>query len=265
MIGYSFMTLQQVYDDVIGRLDTHRIAENVDFSTIRRYVNRAIREIVALTLPYKDWAYVQTLDVQHRTILPQRFIKHVRVLLSADGQSPYNEARFVAPREFYTTTDWSRGNQLNRASLERPVFTIWAAQDVGDTGSRLRILLSPNTEYQTGTAPTGYQYYTDNVRGKMECYLAPADLVNGGESLPVPYEYEEIIILLTLMRVYAKTAQPELLQQIQGTLALQRQAILQRYSEKKRTEKRELDSFVEPVIPLVSSPGQEGEASKDLL
>lgn len=256
MITYSSMTLGEVIDALFMKMERHRTSENFDWSSLRDYVNHAVREVLVNTLPYKEWAYNNVLDVTHGTTLPQTFIAPIRCMLSEDGDPPYTEARRVKPEEFYDLGDWYGGNTWARASTREPVYTMW-----GDN-KQVNIYLYPNDQWETGSAPTGYTYYGADMSGKLECYLSPPQLTNSTDILPVPYDFEDLVILSALSRVFSRANDIMRLSHLQQRMQAEQQKLLKLYQAKLRLDKRELESYVEPLPPLVergTEPGEVGD------
>ncbi|KKN79174.1 hypothetical protein LCGC14_0341910 [marine sediment metagenome] len=258
MVSYSNITLGEVFHEVISAINKYRSGMNIDYTTITNFVNRAVIEVVTKTLPFKDWAYVSSVNVTNQMQLPVNYLKYQRVLLSEDGDYPYQEARYVDIREYYTLTNWLNGHSWNRSSEEKPVFTIWG------TGLRPTIFLAPNTDYQTGIQPSGHIYDTINVSGILEYHPSPDKVSLATDRLPIPYEFEDMVILSTIMRMYAKIGASQLLQNTQMKFIEETSKISELFVEKRRTEKRELDSFVEPVVPLVAASEEPGELKGEL-
>ena len=248
MIAYSNMTIKRAYEEIVLRAGQHRTGINYDWDSIVMFINRAIREVMLTTLPYKDWAYTTRLAVADTTILPQRFLKKIRVLLSASGTAPYDEAREMSIREFWTITDLSgRQHAWNRSVPDMPTYMLWAEQDA-DGISRLRIEVSPS----------GHS-------GIMECYVCPADLTADADVIPIPYEFEDMVILLAMSRLFAKTDDMQFVMTLQQQIGQEKNRLLSLFEEKRLTEKRELDNFVEPAIPVIQPEKTPGEASQDIV
>jgi len=270
MIIYQNITLRQLIDEVALRATMFINPMNFDWDTLVIMANKSIKEVLVKTLPYKDWAYVETLYVSNGTILPRRFLKAIRVLISETGGSPFNEARYVDVKEWYSVTNWQRKSAWNMASLERPIYTLWGYLVTPATPSlntaRVSIHLAPNSGGQTGTAPPGIEYYTGaDMSGIMECYTVPADLVGDADVIPIPAEFEELVVLNTLLRWVSKVADTQTLLGIQRQIAIERQKITERYMEKQRTEDRELASFTDPVPPFFDRKPTTGELPANLI
>jgi hypothetical protein len=242
MINYSNMTLLEAYNAIVDRLGGMRNAENTDWGTIVKCINKGVKEVVVKTLPFKSWAYINTVVISDNTALPREYLDYSRVLVN-NVSGMLREARRVDPKEYWGLTDPDRKHAWNMSLDERPIFCLW-----GDGNqSQLRIFISP--------ARAGY----------MECYLMPGDLVNEADEIPVPYEYVELVLLAATSRLMARLADQNYLlslhQQIQGEV----KKLGELYKAKKYAEKRELDNFAEPVIPSVPAPPEPGELSKQMV
>jgi len=280
MIAYSEITLQQAIDILFMEMGEHRNEENIDWDTLVLFINRAIREVMVLTLPYTDWAYVSNIEITHGGVLPRNYLKYLRVLASWEGQPPLREARYVDPREYFTLTNWQRRQEWNRCTWQNPIFTIWG--QIAGVGlvlppepTQLTIYLGPNDDYITGTAPAGYIYPIPAppnnpgdpllISGMMDCYIAPDDITASNNVLSIPYEYEDLVVMSALSRVYAKTADREALVTTYKKILEEKRRINLLYFEKKRTERRELESFVEPIPPYAPRLEEPGELPQKLV
>lgn len=261
MIAYSQMTYGQAYDEVIMRLSTFRIAENVSYLNVVYAINHSIKEAMSLTLPYKDWAYTTTIDVANRTILPRQYLGHIRALLSATGDAPYKEARYVDPKEWWSTTDWYASINWTRAYGNNPIFTIWAV------GGNLTFFCYPNRDFQTGTAPYTKRYVQagEEVSGLLEYYHSPDELTLETDVISMPYEFEELIIMGAVWRLASKMLEQAMVQMLHEQLNAEKDKIMALVKEKMRTENRELDSFVEPVIPIIPPQIDKTEVPRRLI
>lgn len=259
MMAYSNMTLQQAYDRIIMKLGNHRSNMNTDWGTIVKIVNRGLREVMVSTLPYKEWAYNNALSVSHRTVLPHEYLKHIRCMVSVTGQPPFIEARYVAPREYFKVNDWHGRNEWMQAVNLSPIYTIWSEHDMLGLPPQLKVFLSPNNQWETGTAPPGYRYNNMNVSGVLECYMVPPDVSDPADILPVPYEFEDMVILSATTRLLAKTTDMQRLVSMHKHIMREKANVMKRYEEKRRTERREMESYTEPVVPLVPHQTEPGE------
>lgn len=264
MLQYSNLTAKDAYEEVMFRSGRHRNAINADYDTVLGYLNWGVIDSLSKTLPYKDWAYVGRLIVQNRTAMPLDYIGVIRVLLSDGGAPPYNEARYVAPKEYNQLSNWRHAHAWNKGYVTSPIYTIWSDRVVALTQlSPLSIYLYPNTEDVIGTPPTNLFYPTVNVTGTMEYYQAPPPVVTDMDVLPIPYEFEDLVIWTALFRLLSSVADANI-EQLYLRIMEESTKLIERFQEKKRTEKRELDSFQEPVIPEVPPQPEQGEAAQNL-
>lgn len=265
MIQYSPLTLQQAVDEVMLRVSEHRTEVNLDWQTIVMFINRAIREVTIGMLPYKSWGFTSTIGVNNGQPLPINFIKPVRVLLSAGGAPPYREARRVSPRELHSLTNWYNKQSFNAASSLWPVYTIWGPRSATVNQTPVQsarfMYMGPYTNSifgnQTGTAPTGYSYYTGSeMAGICDCYMSPRDLVNPTDLLPIPYEGEQIVILSAITRVFVKTGPADKLAYFQGLATKEQASLREQFAVRKRNEKIDFEALLDPM------PVQQGGAAQ---
>jgi len=248
MIQYNKYTVQQLFDEVILRLGENRNAENIDYLTVAYYLNEALEEIMINFYPIKDWAFFTTILVANQQFLSPRFIKHVRLLLSANGQPPYVEARKIDVREWYSIINRDMRQFWNMGTYDNPVYMIW-----GNV-----IYLYPTNFWNANDATQG------NVSGVLDCYMFPVRVFNPNSMLNIPYEFEELLLLLALEKVVTRilpmAQKPKYLQQITA----QKSIFIQQYLSSRHAEKRHLASFVAPEVPLVPAPAEAGELQSRL-
>lgn len=247
MPDYSNITLKELFDTVILRAGNQRNNENIGWSSTVQLINRAIRETVISVLPYKDYAFIEQVSVANGTILPWRYIKSIRMLLSASGDPPYWEARYANPKEYFSVSNWKLKHSWNQSVINNPIYTIWGSGASLIEHSQVTVYITPNTAYQTGTAPSGYNYYTDDFAGILEFYSTPPDISLETDEVPIPYEFIELVVLSTLIRLYARTGQKELLQIKQKQIVEERNNVLRLFRERNNMENRNLIGYREPV------------------
>jgi len=250
MIAYSQMTYQDMIDEIVFRLSHYRVAENFDTETIAVALNRAVQSVYVKTLPYKDWAYKATIAITNGTWLTERFVTHERALFSRTGQPPFTEGRFASPKEFFTVTDWSNNQIWNTSSFENPIYTIH-----GNI-----IYCSPTLTAQTDplTSPA--------VSGILECYLVPAKQFNYAVNVPIPYEYDEFVIMESLFRLMAKVGDRAMLWSLAGRINDIEQNSMVSFKQHDYTGKRELETFVsEEELPFSPPSPIQGELNKQLV
>lgn len=288
MIQFVPMTLKACIDRIMMAVSQYRTAVNLDEGTVIMFINRSIREALLKTLAFKDFAYISTFPVTNGAplntnvaanvttmrsdgrILPANFLRPKRVILrpsDAADTDTYTEARFVDVKEFFTLSDWYKRQTHNRATVQNPIYTIWGQQGTAlfpnanslPTQSVPRFYCAPYTNAvfndQTGTVPTGFSYYTGGeLEGFMDAYLAPQDVSAYTDILPVPFEFEELVITLTILRVLVKMEETNLMfYKMKSAEELAKAK--RRYLEYKQTDRIQLESFVD-TVPGLAAQGQ---------
>lgn len=261
MINYSNMTLQECHDNILLRAGRHRGTDNIDWQTVVNFINNAVKEVMTYTIPYKSWGYISTIKIYNRMQLPVRFYKPIRTLLSFDGLPPLKEGRYINPKEWHKITHWETRQDWNKVTAINPVYTIWG-NDVSYTNmdvnnGYISVYIAPNTDNGNNIDGTDYQ-------GIMDCYLYPREITNNTDPLPVPYEYEQLVILSALTRLYAKTLNPEPLKLTNALMQIERQRILNTFIKEREQKQRNLESFVEPKQPYIPPSTLEGELPQKL-
>jgi hypothetical protein len=289
MIRYSSMTLGQAQDEVMLRLGQQRVAINLDSQTVQTFINRARREVLNKTLPYKDWAYVlNNVPVRHGEKLPEVdvstflspegwtepridddgnptetvplswiFIKPIRCLLRPVGSAPeveYEEARYIDPKEYFVMSDWRSRQSWNSATQIYPTYTMWGAKtnpSVSTPDDHLYFYASPNADaqgymnWQTGTAPEGFKYHTHNMEGLMDCYVGYPETYNLTDKLLIPYEFENLLIVYTMMRCLAKVGNSARLKQYHENSVAEQKRLREMFATSKINVKRNLESLAD--------------------
>lgn len=282
MIQYSRMTLKEAVDEVLLRMGQHRTAINLDWDTIAMFVNRAIRETLTKTLPYKEWCYMSTLKVTTNPfILPTEangvaggasFMSAIRLVLPhrvSDDLLTYTEARQVDAKEFFTLSDWYKGHSWNAAKFKSPIYCLWGSRaasspEAVQTSARLYVAPFSSTVFSNMpdftqapfTTPPMDRYVrsTDEIvsndrPGLLDCILAPARLTSETQLVPVPYEFENLVILYALARALAKVNAKSQMVETVAKATEETARVAQMYAQKRATQKLDLESFVDPVMP----------------
>jgi hypothetical protein len=259
-------TAQELYDEVIWRLARYRTRENLDYDNVMKYINNAIKELYVLLLPYREYAYHSSLQVQHLDVLPTSYYKHIRLIINVrelDPATGYVEARYVTPREYYTITSWHQAQDWNKARITNPVFTIW---NYGQNSSNailspdlLQILISPNISLTYPNPPI-----TTDLVGTLEYYGLPNDLVNETDALDLPAMFEEFVITAAINRFLFKAVQGQDVKNYIKSLQEQKASFQQRMDVLEYNVKRELDSFLVPVAPYKMVEALPGELPSQL-
>lgn len=193
MITYSSMTLKQAIDEIMLRVRKLSTSVNFDRQLATMYLNRARRTAMAISLPTKDWAYVKSVAIANGTELPQDFVRPLRVMLKDPGATEFTSARKLAPEEWWTLTNSHRPHSFVAATNSYPVFTLWGSDDSSVSAwnaKGLVIKVAPST-----------------VTGTLEYYAEYADMSLETDTLNVPYEIENLVILLALSSIYQKVGE----------------------------------------------------------
>lgn len=250
MIRYQNVLGSQIYNEVMLRLGDMRSGTNVDEGTIFKAINRALTEIWILTKPYKDWAYYKKVEITTNPYeLPVDYYKYVRLLCNTDHG--LRECRYADPKEIYSLTDDNQSQIWNKSSNTNPIFTVFGAMD---------------TFVSTYMPTTNWLHlYIDNfVDAAYLDYIAVPYLLNLDQTIPIPYEYQQYVIQASLLRILNLVADPGSYQHIIQDLQFKKSIIINSLKAEQYTEKRELDNFVEPVVPYIPAQPIEGELQKQL-
>lgn len=245
MIEYATISVSNVIQEGIARLGKHRDEINLGWESLISMVNAAEREIELLTLPYKEWSYIAKMYIGDGMAVPQNFIKHIRVMLQIDADGSYREGRYVDIKELFTLSDDNLKNKFLAASQLNPIFTFWGNEPANNT-----------------TDETLYTIYIkpDTMTGYMEYYYTP-DFQNGSDVIYIPYEFEELLVLSFVTRLLVKLQDYTLLVRYNQDLMQERLKVIEFVQQKKHTRQRELDSFVDMVLPYVSPQPEPNEAN----
>lgn len=225
MIAYQETKVQEIYDSVIGKLITYRTEISQDYKTILNLINQCIRKIYVTTVPFKKWSFVYRLRVTNNTTLPREYIQVRELLVSEAGFSPYTKADYVKPQEWLTYTYWERKHSWKGGRAGNPVYTIWAETNPLTSQSELRIKIYPNTEFESGTPPTGYAFENKNFSGELTYYGYPKELESRNEVVPIPYEFIPLLVDMVVMLLLSKSGESQLAFALQTAIAEQTKAI----------------------------------------
>lgn len=239
MLNYTQLTMGKLVEEVVFRLTQFRNEVNTDYFTIAHLANHAVNEIMTKSLPYKDWAYISTIQIADGTVLPREFLKTIRVMLQHPTTGVNKEARYSTPMEVYNTTNPILGVQQNRAYFIQPIYTLWGRVDNGAVfaPSQTVVYLFPNT-----------------MNGVMNCYVAPQFNYAEAYQIPIPYEFEESVISGTLFRALQRIGLNKEANIVYSMIEQERLKALELLKAKKSTEAMNLDSFDLPVPPNAPVP-----------
>ena len=250
-VNYSSMTVREAVDRVMDKVSMFETGTKLDYKTVWMFLNRARREIFARILPYKDYAFITNTASAHGTRMPADFSRVVRVI-SQDGSNEYVEARQAAPQDWWRVTNTVRPHSYNHATLGSPVYVLWGelimGTNVANTDNSLA--LAPNTNnadrvvlYHRPTTMTLF----------VEYYGSYGDLpVNGAgdpvdtATLNIPYEYENLCILMTLWRCYGRLQDKNRLMDTYKQVLQEEQRLAKVYTVKKQTEAITMQSLLNP-------------------
>jgi hypothetical protein len=227
MIQYQGTTLKQLYDEVLIRLRTDRKAEAMDWTTTVKLINQAIGEVVDNVMPYKRISFLETLSVADLSVIPSRFITKNRLMCMID-EGDWIEARYVDIKEWFSLIN----QEWNAGMLMQPIYTFWSITSVTPRLHTLYIKIFPTT-------------YT----GILEYYAIPTVINLPTDIVPIPYEYMELVIALTLERIYMRIDEPALLQELHKEILGIRKEMLTQYVESKKVLEKEFEMYIEPTPP----------------
>jgi len=242
MIQYSSMTLRQATDEIMLRVRKLSTSVNFDTQLASMYISEARRMAMAMSLPFKDYAYIKTFAVSNGVELPQDFVCEVRTLLKDPSVDEYSEARKADVREWWTLTNTVRPHSFNNATLNYPAYTIWGSDDSDAAvwnSKGMVVLVAPTTTV-----------------GIIEYYAEYGDMVLDTETLNVPYEFENLIILLALVSIYAKIGEPN--RAVETYKSYQEGIMKIRLNEiaRRNTETHNIQSLALPVPTQIQSIGK---------
>lgn len=188
------MTFKSAIDEVLLRCEQLRIAINLDSQHVRRFIASARREVMALAQPFKDWAFIKHFAIADGIELPQDFIAPVRVQLKTSLATTYTDSRRLDVREWQRLTATTGGNTYNQALAVQPVYMLWGASDAADADFATKGVV-------IYVAPAGVSGYIEYSASYDDSAIADDDTLN------VPYEYENLVILSALVRVAMKSGE----------------------------------------------------------
>lgn len=228
MIQYVGTTLKQLYDEIFIRLSDNRKVESFDWTTTCKLINEAIGEVVDAVLPFKRISFIETLAVGDLTEVPSRFISKERLMLQVSG-TDYIEARHVDIKEWFSLV----GTEWNAGYLMQPIYSFWSFTD--------------------GTASRRHRFYIKifptTFTGILEHFAVPVSIWLPTDIVPIPYEYMELVIALTLERIYMRIDEPQLLQNLHKEILEIRKSNMMKYIESKQVKEKEFENYIEPTPP----------------
>lgn len=240
MITYSPMTLHDLYNICMLRLEKFYNGVNVDFATFTTIANRSIKSVVSRTLPYRSWAYTNVAYLRDGETIPANYLGRITVMYSGWGEKV--EARYAHPAEYFSfayrsstaPNHYSGTFNWNEAQPFQPVYTIWGNSDV----LKLYIYGLHHT-----TAQIRFKYY-----GMPDIITNPLDL------LPIPNEYNVLLVLETLSRILFKVGNQNdaqtLYKQLQDSVQAVAKNVIELKKNKEAEKERSQTVFEEQYAPV---------------
>lgn len=246
MIPYRKTRIIDIMNEVRNYLQFFINPFNFDNEYLLIQVIQAIRYSEFFLLPHKVWAFKDTIEVTHKSILPTTLVAPIKLTITNDNV----EARYVDFREYYQLTNWRYQHSWNRPTQKYPIYTI-----TGLNKNKV-IFIAPNNDFQTGVAPPGFNYYNGpQLVGVLEFYSVPNfNSLNENSLFPLPDEFRKIVVLDVSLRVLSKVADREKLLNLHKDLLEIKTNMWNNYVTQLANERKEMDNFVEQVPPFVSPP-----------
>ena len=262
MLAYNAYTLRQAVDQLMLLLGQHRTAVNLDLGTAILMVNRGWKHVATRLIPLQEWMWFERMNVEWGTQLPPNFLRPRRALLSPTGEPPYVEARYVDIREFWTLSDWYRGQVWNSATLLSPIYTIAGVRDTTGTATgpiQLAFYSAPYNMDTPDSLPPGFskpipdEVGVDYLKGIFEYYAMPRDVVDMDEEIPLPLEFQNYAIYVAMLYAVMKY-NPQALGAIAQVVAKVEQELKEAIVRQRREKREQLGSFVEALTVLGTEP-----------
>lgn len=200
MIAISSLTLGDVITAIEMRAGDLMTPYNSDFRTLTQYVRDARRDLFNRTNAFKEWSYQQSIPVTHLSLLPQNFIRPIRLTTNLPGADPTlavrYEARMADPREWHNLTNLVRPISFTRGWVKTGVYMIWSnnIDGVNWAANNMAIWIYPN-----------------NLEGQLDyvASFADVDLTTNQDRVNVPIELENLLIEMALSRFLDDVADPQ--------------------------------------------------------
>lgn len=248
MIQYAKITVRRLIDEVVIRLGDHRSDINLDWRTLIKYVNHAVREVASIIMPYESESFLKRIDgISNGDSIPREFVRASRLIVEKETDVFY-EARDVDIKEYFNVTNDINVHTFNHSYDYAGIYTFWGQADTTSVPIDFRIYV-----------------YPESLTGILDYYAMPDEITADTDIVPIPEEYVELVIYGTMQRVFARTTLHTQIMEVQRRMVAEKMKIYEKYIELRQKEKRELDSFVEPVVPFVPSGMRpQGEVPKKL-
>jgi hypothetical protein len=249
----QYPIVQDVWEETLIRVEGLREGENMDLGTFMRQLNWAVREVYLDTLGYKGWTYKESAtNLRNGDRIDRRFLESIRVLVSESGEDgSFFEARYADPREFFTVTStldypqiWGRGRSLS------PIYTLWG-----------------NRDYITAIGqPQLFIYFQpDTLIGMMDAYMAPPEVNSFVDVVPIPNDFIEYFMQNVIVRILTVIGRVSEAQDIVENINQTRASFKSKHQERQTLQKRKLESFVQPIHPIVPPKEEPGEVPNKLV
>jgi len=238
-IAYSSLTLGEVLTEVVARIKSTRTNINIDWGELVNIATQARRELSSRILPFMEWSFIKTVPVAHMTILPNDYIRPVRVILSVYGEK--TEARMVDPLEWADITNPVQYQSYAQALNMQPAYMIWA-NSITTTPAwasfQMSIWCHPSTA-------TGWIDYI--------ALHGDADLSGENSPINIPPESENLFINMILERWLFRHGEKQQKNKISQEVQRQFIAIRQQEAARKATEAAEIESLVPETEQIPST------------
>lgn len=246
------MLVREVIDIIQDQLSLYEDRTKVDGKTIWRFLNNARREVFSRMLPVKEQGFTKVVQLGHGSPLPADFSRVIRVY--ATTSVGIVECRQADPREWWDVTNPVRQKSFTSGNARSPVYCLWGEILTGGRVSRLDntlgilplTLTDPNRDKV-------FFYISPSVSATMEYNGNYADLpvdVNGnpdlGVSIQVPYEYEELVLLLTKWRCFLKVMDKAKWISLNQTMMSEEQRLRKAFIAREQTKSQELLTLIAP-------------------
>jgi len=226
MITYHQVTLIEIVNEVLGRLQTYQKPTNIDWQEIVNAVNQSIIEAVSFCYGLIPEAFIEQSTVTNGSFMGERFIKEINLLV-IDGNGIYRDARYANPTEIYNTTDERTRTSWVHSIEDNPIYTMF--------GNRVYIVNTTDRD----------PIVTSTATGEFTYHAYPLKLYSDTDTLVMPYEYIELVYLHTLIRLLTPGESMEYMKVVYRELEMTESSLYQRNRQANVIEKAEIETMVE--------------------
>ncbi len=255
MITYTKHTVNDAMQDVLLRVRSYVNEYNIDHSHLFSAVMRATKKIANLVSSQTKTSFINTVTgLTNFSVLPLDFVEPTRLLvtITINGNSSLYEARYINIREWFSLSFWDRRHSWNYGGATQPVYT-W----VVDANRNKILYLAPDNFWDPN--------FTGTTNATLDYFAFPNEMAFWPTSpLPIPEEFYELMILEAVEIFLSLTSDNYYLLNNHKKLIEDKKSLLSKFIQQIIESKRELDSFVEPVPPLVNPPPVTGELPQNL-